>query len=263
MNYTTRDIQARLNALGFDAGVVDGINGPKTKDALERALKSSTKYKKAADLFHPSGLQRVIMHWTGGKYNLIDLELNAYHVIILEDGKVVYGHNKPEANVNITSGNYAAHTRSLNSGSIGVSMDAMWGATEVPFSTGDYPLTWPQIHAMAEEVANLCDTYDIPISKWTVLTHAEVERTLGVKQRAKWDITWLPDMSKPGDPITVGNRLRELIIEAKTDTKIARKRVVSESSIFVKPVLVPQVELQTVKIKPTMYDQLKYWWDKI
>ena len=35
--------------------------------------------------------------------------------------------------------------------------------------------------------------------------------TLGIVQRWKWDITWLPGMDQPGDPIAVGNRLREMV----------------------------------------------------
>jgi len=47
-----------------------------------------------------------------------------------------------------------------------------------------------------------------------VLTHAEVQPTLGVRQRGKWDITWLPGMEAPGDPIDVGDVLRAKISAA-------------------------------------------------
>jgi len=117
----------------------------------------------------------------------------------------------PESNADCRDGSYAAHTRAANSGAIGVSLDAMGGAVESPFNPGKYPITWPQLNRMAVEVANLCDTYDIPVSRYSVLTHAEIQPTLGIRQRWKWDITWLPDMSKPGDPIAVGDRIRDMI----------------------------------------------------
>ena len=206
MRYSTRDLQARLNALGYDAGIVDGLNGPKTKGALSRAKKD-----RRGNVFHRSGLHRIHIHWTAGAYGDIALERKAYHLLILHNGKAVMGDYAPEANANPVSGRYAPHTRACNSGAIGVSLDAMGGAVERPFNPGKYPITWEQLDRMALEVANLCDTYDIPVSKWSTLTHAEIQPTLGVRQRWKWDITWLPDMDGPGDPIQVGDRIREMI----------------------------------------------------
>nr|WP_244283621.1 N-acetylmuramoyl-L-alanine amidase [Pseudovibrio sp. Tun.PSC04-5.I4] len=122
---------------------------------------------------------------------------------------------KPEANTNCRDRRYVAHARALNSGSIGIALDAMAGARQSPFDAEKYPITHEQIHTLVETVADLCDTYQIPVNPYSVLTHAEVEPTLSVKQRSKWDITWLPDMTKPGDPIDVGNKLRSLIAEAR------------------------------------------------
>jgi hypothetical protein len=217
MNYSIRDIQARLNALGYDAGVVDGLDGPNTQRAIRKAMRDKTERDKKIteidDLFDPSGLHRIHIHWTAGAYGDIALERKHYHTIVLEDGRVVYGTHKPEANANIRDGRYAAHTRACNTGAIGIACDAMGGAKESPFDPGQYPLTWKQLRGLAIEVANLCDTYDIPVSRYSVLTHAEVEPTLGVKQRWKWDITWLPDMSRPGDPIEVGDLIRDMVRE--------------------------------------------------
>jgi hypothetical protein len=205
MTYSVRDVQARLNALGYDAGVVDGINGSRTKRAFRQAKAD------LGSVFHKSGLHRVHIHWTGGAYGDIALERAHYHLIILDDGKAVMGDLKPEANANCRDGQYAAHTRAANSGAIGVALDAMGGAVESPFNAGKYPITEKQLKRMAIEVANLCDTYEIPVTKWSVLTHAEIQPTLGIKQRWKWDITWLPGMSKPSDAIEVGNTIREMI----------------------------------------------------
>ena len=49
------------------------------------------------------------------------------------------------------------------------------------------------------------------MTRQTILSHAEVQPTLGVKQRGKWDIAWIPGMAGPDDPVKVGDRLRALI----------------------------------------------------
>ena len=87
----------------------------------------------------------------------------------------------------------------------------MSGAKESPFSKGRYPITPVQLDVFVDMVAEYAETYDIPIDRQHVLTHAEVEPTLNVWQRGKWDITWLPGMAKTGDPIEVGDHIRELI----------------------------------------------------
>ena len=68
----------------------------------------------------------------------------------------------------------------------------MLGAREAPFDAGSQRINEAQIEALAQLVANLCRRYGIPVTRATVLTHAEVQPTLGVRQRGKWDITWLP-----------------------------------------------------------------------
>ncbi|KZK84864.1 N-acetylmuramoyl-L-alanine amidase [Pseudovibrio sp. Ad13] len=214
MTYTTRDIQARLAALGYDPGPIDGLDGPKTRAAIAEALKARN-VKCIKELFHASGLHRIILHWTAGADGLIELERRHYHLIIDRLGRTHSGALKPEANANCLDGRYAAHTRALNTGSIGVALDAMAGAKQTPFDPGKYPITQVQVQALAETVADLCETYQIPLTLYSVLTHAEVQPMLGVKQRSKWDITWLPGMAGPGDPIEVGNRLRSLVTEAK------------------------------------------------
>jgi N-acetyl-anhydromuramyl-L-alanine amidase AmpD len=205
MEFSVRDLQARLNALGYDAGVVDGIKGNKTKTAHQAAKNNR------AVIFPKHGLHRIHLHWTAGAYGDNALERKSYHVLILDDGRTILGDLKPEANVDTSDGQYVAHTRMANSGAIGVSLDAMGGAIERPFSAGQYPITQKQLAKMALEVANLCDTYGIPVTKWSVLTHAEIQPTLGIRQKWKWDITWLPGMDKPGDAIEVGDVLRDMI----------------------------------------------------
>jgi hypothetical protein len=89
----------------------------------------------------------------------------------------------------------------------------MAGAVERPFNKGSAPMTWAQVEALAERMAYYCGAFDIPVSRYSVLTHAEIQPTLGIRQRFKWDICWLPDMEKPGDPIVVGDRIREMVKE--------------------------------------------------
>ena len=225
----TRALQARILAAGHDCGAVDGRHGTKTATALTAAGGIPGLG------IHPSGLHSIVLHWTAGAYGFIELELAHYHLVIGVDGRAVAGHLKPEANADISDGRYAAHTRAANSGRIGVAVDAMAGAVERPFDAGSAPITSAQFAGLCEAVADLCETYSIPVSRWTLLTHAEVERTLGIPQRAKWDITWLPGMDAPGDPVAVGNRIRGEI------TTILRKRGAAARPGTVPPVR-PDVE---------------------
>lgn len=165
-----------------------------------------------------AGLQRIILHWTAGSYKASRRDRDAYHFIVEGDGTVVEGDYPPEANAHIRPPHYAAHTGRGNTGSIGVSVAAMHGAHGWPrMVPGRYPITDTQLDAMAKLVADLCRRYDIPITRRTVLTHAEVEPTLGIKQRGKWDIRWLPGMTKVGDPIGVGDTIRAMVDRAYRD----------------------------------------------
>lgn len=158
-------------------------------------------------------MKRIILHWTAGADGVIADESRHYHFIVGRDGSIISGTHPVSANVPpLRDGHYAAHTLNCNSYSIGVSLDAMAGAVERPFSAGRYPITERQVEAMAGLVASLCRTYSIPVTRRTVLTHAEVQPTLKIAQRGKWDITWLPGMTKPGDPVAVGDVLRARIM---------------------------------------------------
>ena len=156
-------------------------------------------------------MKRIIMHWSAGSHRVSEIDRKHYHEIVSGDGERVRGNLLPEANLDTRDGNYAAHTRACNTGSIGLAMAAMLGAKEAPFTSGPYPITEKQVKVFCEMVAEYADTYRIPIARATVLTHAEVEPTLGIWQRGKWDITWLPGLSRPIDPVEAGDRLREMI----------------------------------------------------
>lgn len=156
-------------------------------------------------------MKRIVLHWSAGGPTASALDLDHYHGLTEASGKCVYGNYKPEHNASTKDGHYAAHTRALNTGSIGLAMCGMVGAVENPFNPGAAPLNWKQVKAFAGFVAEFAHTYKIPVTRRTILFHAEVQPTLGVWQRGKWDVAWLPDMAAPGDPVAVGDRMRYMI----------------------------------------------------
>ncbi len=160
-------------------------------------------------------LKRIVMHWTAGGNKANSVDLQHYHEIVEGDGTRVLGTLHPEANESTADGVYAAHTRAFNSGAIGISMAGMQGAIPKPFNAGAHPISEDQVQAFVEAVAEYAETYDIDINRENVLTHAEVPITHGRPQPGKWDITWLPGMKKPDDPIKVGDVLREMAAAAR------------------------------------------------
>ena len=153
-------------------------------------------------------MKRIILHWTAGTNAVSDLDRRHYHFIIDGDGKVHEGTFRPEDNLDVRDGKYAAHTLNCNTGAIGVAVAAMAGAVERPFNAGRFPITLKQVEALARLCARLCAQYEIPVRRETILSHAEVQPTLKIQQRGKWDITWLPGMAKPDDPVKVGDFIR-------------------------------------------------------
>ena len=161
-------------------------------------------------------MQRIIIHWTAGSHTASAVDREHYHFLVEGDGTEVLGQWPVAANAKIVGSNYAAHTLGTNTGSIGVAVCAMAGAKERPFSAGRFPITVTQLDALAALVGRLCAQYKIPVTRTTVLTHAEVQPTLGIRQRGKWDIMWLPGMVAADDPIRVGNRIREMVMTSMT-----------------------------------------------
>lgn len=215
---TTLDIQRRLLALGYDVGKAgaDGKYGDGTIGAIDTALTHLAEFRGAADIIKPSApkpasvipsdwmpdakMQRVICHWTAGQHKASDFDRTHYHLLIEDDGKPVRG--KPSIKLNekvVTGSGYAAHTLGCNTGSIGISLCCMAGAMESPYVAGVAPMTRAQWDALAVAVADLCRRYGIPVTDKTVLSHAEVQNNLGVKQKGKWDFTRLAF-----DPSVVG-----------------------------------------------------------
>lgn len=138
-----------------------------------------------------SKLVRVIAHWSVTDYKCDATSKQHYHFIFEGDGKEVVGNHPPEANESTGDGVYAAHTLGCNTGSIGVACAAMLNAIS-PDNYGGYPIQKEQFEAMCSRIAKLCKKYQIPVTPKTVLMHGEVQKTLGIKQRGKWDIGVLP-----------------------------------------------------------------------
>ncbi|MBL4703247.1 MAG: hypothetical protein JKY54_01920, partial [Flavobacteriales bacterium] len=187
-----------------------GMMGPKSRQAARDAM-ASRRVQTTNQLFHHSGIHSVIWHWTAGAMGMIDLERHHYNAITDQDRNIYDGEFRPEAQATYAPGRAASHTLNANTHRASVSMDCMAGAKESPFDWGSNPMTWNHVHAMLDQTAQWVEAFDIEVSEWTTLSHAEVQSTLGIKQRNKWDINILPDMDKPGSAHEVGNRLRKML----------------------------------------------------
>jgi N-acetyl-anhydromuramyl-L-alanine amidase AmpD len=236
----TKEIQERLKALGYDPGPIDGIFGPRTEDAVsdfqgdhpplvvdgdpgpltqamlrslaEEEYTASDDAQAIPDIWlPPAKVTRLILHWSAGSYKASASDKEHYHLMVQGDGTVVRGDHTIDDNNSTGDGDYAAHTSQLNTGSVGLSMCCMAGAEESPFDPGPYPMLESQWKMAAIVAADVCRAYDIRIDKSHVLSHAEVQPTLGITQRGKWDVARLPwDLSARG-AIVCGDIFRELV----------------------------------------------------
>jgi len=217
---TAMDVQRALIARGFDIGRsgADGDIGPATLGAILRALQKLPLTSEQPPLSSPgpvpaawmpwARMQRIIVHWTAGAHKASGLDKAHYHILIEGDGKLVRGTPTIDLNQSPVKTGYAAHTLNCNSGSIGVSLCAMAGAVESPFDRGDSPITPKQWEVLPTVLADLCRRYAIPVTPATLLSHAEVQGTLGIKQRGKWDIRWRPGSVGVQPAKTVGDEFR-------------------------------------------------------
>ncbi len=158
-------------------------------------------------------MNRITLHHTAGVHRPGIEDLDAYHYVIDAAGKVHPGRWPISANAGrLTTGRYAAHTANLNTGNIGVAVAAMHDADWAnPRAARWFPQT-PQVDALVAHVAELADRHGIRADRRTILTHAEVQITLGVRQRNKWDFDYDPyGLMDTRDPVRVGDMLRGLI----------------------------------------------------
>lgn len=214
MTANIKAAQARLMAAGFPMPKfgADGDFGNETFSAFNAAMDELERLRPAvapapvamsrlvpAEWMPVCTMKRIICHWTAGPHKATATDKEHYHIIIQGDGTLVRGDRAIADNVSTTDGKYAAHTLNCNAGSIGVSLACMAGAVEQPFKAGTAPMTAVQWNALTQVVAELATRYDIPVGPATVLSHAEVQGTLGIQQRGKWDYTRLAF-----DPTVVG-----------------------------------------------------------
>lgn len=213
MTYTVRDYQGRVNGIMSRPVLkVDGVMGPNTRKWIQEAMRLKG-VNKSEDLF-TRGVRGIVWHWTAGAKGFIELERKAYNALFSVTGDWIDGNSTIQEQVNYDwkNGVGASHTKSMNTGWIGASVDAMAGAQESPLKWGSNPITWTGIDAMLDWTMDVCEEYDIPVSPWTTLSHAEVEQTLGVKQRNKWDYKVLPGYTQSVDARMVGDILRDRMI---------------------------------------------------
>ena len=170
-------------------------------------------------------MNRVIWHHTGGVRQPNDIDRRHYHALIDGDGAVVWGNHTPEANRVIRNprdgSTYAAHTAGLNTASIGIAICGMGdGEWRNPHAARLFPRP-VQIEAMMQLTAEWCRRYQIPVGRETTLSHAEVEPTLGVAQRGKWDFDYDPrGIRDTRNPVAVGDDLRREVLRLMGGEKI-------------------------------------------
>ena len=162
----------------------------------------------------PGGIiRRITVHWTAGSHIASALDCEHYHYLIEGSGKIVRGNFTPLNNLPpLREGAYAAHTRSANSRNIGIALCAMHGATESPYEAGEYPINQMQWLQLTKLLATLCHRYDIAVTDQSVLTHAEVQNNLGIWQRGKWDIAYLPFEKPVFGAKNIGDMMRSEVV---------------------------------------------------
>lgn len=157
-------------------------------------------------------IKGVVLHWAASSYNVTDNVKKHYNFVIDEIGTVHNGlhplsHQTPPLN----SGGYAAHTRRHNSYQAGIGLMGMHGATSNPFKAGKYPITKASFDEAVRLTATICIDHKITVTNKTVLSHAEVQKNLGIPQRGKWDISRLPWDDSIKGATEVGNHYRNLV----------------------------------------------------
>lgn len=155
---------------------------------------------------------KIYLHWTAGRYGQ---KYDDYHINIDQDGSLwASTDDLSEA---------LAHTWHRNTGSVGVTLCACYGATTD--NLGDYAPTAAQIEAMAQVVAVLAPALWLTIDRYRVMTHAEAADNIDGMLPAgdeygpcndceRWDLQFLGTAESPAwttdydDPAEGGNVIR-------------------------------------------------------
>lgn len=152
-----------------------------------------------ADLFPavPAGLERVVMHWSGGLPQPNAIGRRAYHALITgPHGWVERGTYDLKANVAPLARNYAQHVGGLNTGSAGVSWCGMRGSNADAGTLGPYPITATQMHRGLAFAAFLAARHGLnPADPAHLFTHREaweIHRVRGTQNDTKLDWVVIP-----------------------------------------------------------------------
>lgn len=158
-------------------------------------------------------MSRIHWHWSAGNHVPNETDRRAYHLLIDGSGAVVRGIPSIVANSGSLKAGYAAHTRAANTDAIGVALCGMAGAVESPFNPGRAPINIEQIETLIALSRVLGERYRIPVTRRTMLSHAEVQPTLGIRQNFKWDFTRLPCLPELRGAHAIGDWIRARIGE--------------------------------------------------
>ena len=137
-------------------------------------------------------INKIVIHWTAGKYYPTQFEKNYYHYLVDKEGKIYNGLFSPEDNINCNDNKYAAHCGGGNTGAIGIAMCAMY-QFQSHKNVGKYPITPFQFEGCMNYCAILSKKYNIPITKDNVFTHYEFgQKHPKTSSYGKIDIIYLP-----------------------------------------------------------------------
>lgn len=155
-------------------------------------------------------LNKQCIHHTGGTNKPCQEDLNAYHFLVDDLGRIYEGKYKPEDNINCNDGIYARHCGGGNTGCIGLSTCGNAGY-DIKNKITKYPLTQKQIEALCCLAAYLSLKYKFSINETTTFTHYEFDQKRPKNQReGKVDITYIPYLPNLA-VASVGNYLRNKI----------------------------------------------------
>ena len=117
-----------------------------------------------------TSLKKICNHWTAGNYKPCQQDLDSYHYLIDDKGRIYTGTYSPEDNLNCYDGKYAKHCGGGNTGCIGIALCAMVGFTESKKQT-KCPITQKQFEALCCLNAYLSVKHGILVTEKNIFTH--------------------------------------------------------------------------------------------
>ena len=166
-----------------------------------------------------TSLTKICDHWTAGNYTPCKIDIDSYHYLIDDKGRIFEGTFSPEDNLNCYDGKYAKHCGGGNTGCIGISVCGMAGF-DLSKKQTKYPLTQKQIESLCCLTAYLSVKYGILITEKSVFTHYEFDKKKK-NPEGKIDITYLhclPHLSTN----SIGKYLRQKISWYREKIKLGK-----------------------------------------